>query len=186
MVSDECYLDLGWDAEPVSALHPDVCGGRHDGVVALHSLSKRSNLAGYRCGFVTGDAAVVAELALVRRNLGLQMPAPAAGRGRRRPRRRRPRRRPAGAVRRPPGRAPPALGRAGFRVDHSEAGLYLWATRDEPAATTVDRLADLGLLAVNGLEYGAAGSHHVRFALTVPDDAVAIAVERLDSWKAVP
>ena len=63
-------------AEPVSVLHPDVCDGDHRGILAVHSLSKRSNLAGYRCAFVAGDPAVVAELLAVRKNLGLMMPGP--------------------------------------------------------------------------------------------------------------
>lgn len=50
--SDECYLELGWEADPVSVLHPDVNGGSYDGIVAVHSLSKRSNLAGYRAAFL--------------------------------------------------------------------------------------------------------------------------------------
>ncbi len=73
-------------------LHPEVCDDTHDGLLAVHSLSKRSNLAGYRCGFVAGDPAVVAELLAVRKNLGLMMPGPqqvamAAALGRRRARR---------------------------------------------------------------------------------------------------
>ncbi|CAO0830129.1 Succinyldiaminopimelate transaminase OS=Streptomyces microflavus OX=1919 GN=Smic_54670 PE=4 SV=1 [Streptomyces microflavus] len=68
--SDECYLELGWDAEPVSVLHPDVCGGHYDGIVAVHSLSKRSNLAGYRAAFIAGDAAVLGELLLIRKHGG--------------------------------------------------------------------------------------------------------------------
>ncbi|MGA8257882.1 MAG: aminotransferase class I/II-fold pyridoxal phosphate-dependent enzyme, partial [Nocardioides sp.] len=159
--------------------HPDVCGGSHDGLLAVHSLSKRSNVAGYRCGFVSGDAAVIAELASVRRNLGLQMPGPqqgaavaalgdeahvAAQRARY-------------AARRDLLR--PAIEAAGFRIDHSEAGLYLWATRGEPVADSIGWLADRGIVAVSGLEYGAAGAEHVRFALTAPDDAVALAADRL-------
>ena len=46
VASDECYLEFGWDTEPVSILHPDVCDGSHEGLLAVHSLSKRSNLAG--------------------------------------------------------------------------------------------------------------------------------------------
>ena len=76
LVSDECYIELGWDAQPVSVLHPDVCGGSHEGVLAVHSLSKRSNLAGYRAGFVAGDPALVRRLLEVRKHLGLMMPAP--------------------------------------------------------------------------------------------------------------
>ena len=55
VASDECYLGLGWDAEPVSVLHPSVCDGDHTGLLAIHSLSKTSSLAGYRAGFVAGD-----------------------------------------------------------------------------------------------------------------------------------
>ncbi len=179
LVSDECYLDLGWEAQPVSVLHPDVCGGTHAGLLAVHSLSKRSNLAGYRVGFVAGDADVVAELATVRRNLGLQMPGPqqqaavaALGdethvdRQRERYRARR------AALR-------PAVEAAGFVVEHSEGGMYLWATRGEPAVGAIGWLADRGIVAVSGAEYGAAGERHVRFALTAPDADVAEAAVRL-------
>ncbi len=76
VASDECYLPLGWDAEPVSVLSPEVCGGSYDGVLAVHSLSKRSNLAGYRAGFVAGDPALVAELLKIRKHAGLIVPAP--------------------------------------------------------------------------------------------------------------
>ena len=76
VASDECYISLGWDAAPVSVLHPDVCGGSHDGVLAVHSLSKRSNLAGYRAGFVTGDPALVADLLAISEQAGLIMPGP--------------------------------------------------------------------------------------------------------------
>ena len=76
VASDECYLELGWEAEPRSVLHPEVCGGSHHGLLAVHSLSKRSNLAGYRAGFVTGDPALVAELLEIRKHAGLLMPGP--------------------------------------------------------------------------------------------------------------
>jgi len=76
LASDECYLDLAWDAEPVSVLHPGVSGGSADRLLAVYSLSKRSNLAGYRAGFLTGDPALVAELHEVRRHAGLMVPAP--------------------------------------------------------------------------------------------------------------
>ena len=55
VASDECYGEFGWEAEPVSVLHSAISGGDHEGLLALHSLSKRSNLAGYRAGFVAGD-----------------------------------------------------------------------------------------------------------------------------------
>ncbi len=158
VVSDECYLELGWEASPVSVLHPDVCGDSHDGVLALHSLSKRSNLAGYRAGFVAGDPAVVTELLAVRKHAGMIMPAPVQA---------------AMAValgdtehvteqrerygaRRVALRA--ALESAGFRVDHSEAGLYLWVTRDEDCWDTVAWLAERGILVAPGTFYGPAAA----------------------------
>ena len=76
VASDECYLGFGWDATPVSVLHPDACDGSHQGLLAVHSLSKRSNLAGYRAGFVTGDPQLVRELLEIRKHAGLLMPAP--------------------------------------------------------------------------------------------------------------
>ena len=143
--------------EPVSVLHPDVCGGSYDGVLAVHSLSKRSNLAGYRCGFVAGDPAVLGRAAR-----GPQEPRPdaarpaAAGDGRGAGRRR-PRGGPARDVRRAAGGAPAALRGAGFRVDHSEASLYLWATRDEDCWDTVAWFAERGVLVAPGSFYGARG-----------------------------
>ncbi|WP_420818772.1 succinyldiaminopimelate transaminase [Nocardioides houyundeii] len=181
LVSDECYLECAWDAErpPTSVLHPDISGGSHEGILAVHSLSKRSNLAGYRCAFVAGDAAVVAELLAVRKNLGLQMPEPqqrvmaatladdehvVAQHARYAARR---------AVLRE------ALEGAGFRIDHSEASLYLWATRDEPCWDSVQWFADRGILVAPGAFYGAAGQRHVRVAFTATDERVAAAAARL-------
>jgi len=181
LVSDECYLELGWDAEPVSVLHPDVSGGSTAGLLALHSLSKRSNLAGYRAGFVSGDPAVLSELLAVRKNLGLMVPAPvqhaaavalgddehvALQRERYASRR---------------GRLRAGLAGAGFRVDHSEAGLYLWATRGEPCNDTVAWLAELGVLVAPGDFYGPTGSEHVRIALTATDERVDAVVARLSA-----
>ena len=179
LVSDECYIELGWDAEPVSVLHPDVCGGAPDGILAVHSLSKRSNLAGYRCAFVAGDPAIVGELLAVRRNLGLQLPGPqqvamAAAladddhveQQRQRYAARR------AVLRR-------ALEGAGFRIDHSEGSLYLWASRDEDCWRTVAALAELGILVAPGVFYGAAGWEHVRVAVTVTDERAEAAARRL-------
>jgi succinyldiaminopimelate transaminase len=179
LVSDECYLECAWESRPVSVLHPDVCGGDHTGLLTVQSLSKRSNLAGYRCAFVAGDPDVVAELLAVRKNLGLMMPGPQQHAMRaaldddahvedqhRRY-----------AARRADLKA--ALERAGFRVDHSEASLYLWATRGEPCWETVGRLAERGVLVAPGAFYGPAGSQHVRVAFTATDERVAAACSRL-------
>ena len=72
-----------------------------------------------------------------------------------------------------------ALEEAGFRVEHSEASLYLWSTRDEDCWDTVSWLAERGILVAPGAFYGAAGRRHVRVAFTATDERVAAAVERL-------
>lgn len=183
LVSDECYLECAWDEDnlPVSVLHPDVCGDSHEGIIAIHSLSKRSNLAGYRAAFVAGDTSVIAELLAVRKNLGLQMPDPqqdvmaavlddddhvAEQHARYAARR---------LV------LKDALEGAGFTVEHSEASLYLWTTKNSETDCwqLVDWFADRGILVAPGEFYGAAGKHHVRVAFTATDERVAAAVERL-------
>ncbi|MBU2075363.1 MAG: succinyldiaminopimelate transaminase [Actinobacteria bacterium] len=179
LVSDECYLECAWEAEPVSVLHPSINGGSTEGILALHSLSKRSNLAGYRCAFVAGDPDLVGELLAVRKNLGLIVPGPMqhamaaaldddAHADEQHARY---------AARRSALRA--ALESAGFRVDHSEASLYLWSSRDEDCWETVSWLADRGILVAPGSFYGSAGSQHVRVAFTATDERIGAAVERL-------
>ena len=137
LVSDECYIECVWEGTALSVLHPDVCGGSHEGILAVHSLSKRSNLAGYRCAFAAGDPAVIAELLAVRKNLGLMMPAPqqAAMAAALDDDAHAEEQHARYAARRTTLRA--AFERAGFRIDHSEASLYLWATRDEDCWVTV-------------------------------------------------
>ncbi|MFI0983041.1 bifunctional succinyldiaminopimelate transaminase/glutamate-prephenate aminotransferase [Streptomyces sp. NPDC021093] len=179
VVADECYLELGWEAEPVSVLHEDVCGGTYDGIVAVHSLSKRSNLAGYRAAFVAGDAAVLGDLLQIRKHGGMMTAAPvqaatvaalgddthvAEQRERYAARRT--------ALR-------DALVAHGFRVEHSEASLYLWVTRGENCWETVAHLASLGILVAPGDFYGVAGEQFVRVAFTATDERVAAAVARL-------
>jgi succinyldiaminopimelate transaminase len=179
LVSDECYVECAWETTPVSVLHPDVCDGDHTGILAVHSLSKRSNMAGHRVGFVAGDRDVVRELLAVRKNLGLMLPGPqqvamrdaldddehVAVQHARYARRR--------------GLLKTALEGAGFRVDHSEASLYLWATRAEPCWDTVSWLADRGILVAPGEFYGPAGAQHVRVAFTATDERVEAACARL-------
>ncbi|MFE9430515.1 bifunctional succinyldiaminopimelate transaminase/glutamate-prephenate aminotransferase [Streptomyces sp. NPDC006640] len=179
--SDECYIELGWEAEPVSVLHPDVCGGSYEGIVSVHSLSKRSNLAGYRAAFLAGDPAVLGELLEIRKHGGMMTSAPtqaavvAALGDDTHVREQRERY----AARRTALRD--ALVRHGFRIEHSEASLYLWATRDESCWSTVAHLAELGILVAPGDFYGTAGETFVRVALTASDERVAAAVERLTS-----
>jgi succinyldiaminopimelate transaminase len=177
--SDECYLELGWEADPVSVLHPDVCQGSYEGIVAVHSLSKRSNLAGYRAAFLAGDPTVLGPLLEIRKHGGMMTSAPtqaavvAALGDDAHVREQRERY----AARRTVLRD--ALLKHGFRVEHSEASLYLWATRDESCWGTVAHLADLGILVAPGDFYGPAGERFVRVALTATDERVAAAVERL-------
>lgn len=177
VASDECYLSFSDGAR--SILHPDVCDDSHDGLLAVHSLSKSSNLAGYRAGFVTGDPALVAELLAVRKHAGMIVPRPVqaamaaalgddgqvaeqAARY---------------AARRTRLRA--AVEAAGLSVEHSEAGLYLWATAGEPSRSTVRRLAGHGVLVAPGEFYGPAGARHVRIALTATDERIDAAARRL-------
>lgn len=181
VASDECYLGLGWDDdnEPVSILDPRVCDGDHTGLIALHSLSKTSNLASYRGGYLAGDRELIGELLEVRKHSGLMVPGPIqaamvaaleddeqeAAQKLRYARRR------AVLLR--------ALLEAGFTVDDSEAGLYLWATRGEDCRVTVDALAELGILVAPGDFYGPRGTQHIRMALTGTDERVDAAARRL-------
>lgn len=184
IVSDECYAELGWDApwdgEPIpSILDPRVTDGSLVNVIAIYSLSKQSNMAGYRAAFAAGDADVLARLLTVRKHAGLMLPAPlqaamiaaldddehvSVQRERYRARR---------AV------LKPALEAAGFRIERSEAGLYLWATEGRPAWESISRLADLGILAGPGPFYGDFFPDHVRFSLTATDERIAAAAQRL-------
>lgn len=184
IIGDECYAELGWTGEwahrPTPCiLDPEVVGDSVEGVLAVYSLSKQSNLAGYRAAFAAGDAAVLAGLLEVRKHLGLLPPAPvqhamtvalgddahvAEQRG-------------VYAARRAV--LEPALRAAGLRIDRSEAGLYLWATKGDDAWTTLAELAELGILAAPGTFYGAGSGRHVRVALTASDERIAAAAERL-------
>jgi succinyldiaminopimelate transaminase len=180
VASDECYLGLpAPGADPVSVLDPRVHDGSVSSLLAVHSLSKTSQLAGYRAGFVAGDPELVAGLLAVRKHAGMIVPRPvqeamtaaltddahvAETRLRYDARR---------ALLRP------ALEKAGLRVDHSEAGLYLWATAGRPCRETVGWFAERGILVAPGEFYGPAGSEHVRVALTASDERVEAAAARL-------
>ena len=145
----------------------------------MHSLSKRSNLAGYRAAFVAGDPTLIANLLEIRKHAGMMMPAPvqaamiAALRDDEHVRVQRERYAARRALLRP------ALAEVGFRIEHSTAGLYLWVTRDEDCWTSVDWFAERGILVAPGEFYGAAGQLHVRVALTATDERIAAGVARL-------
>ena len=180
VISDECYRELGGPAgNAPSILSPRVARGSYEGIVAVHSLSKRSSIAGYRCGFAAGDATVIRTLVRRRRDLGLIVPTPvqaaavaalgddagvAAARERYIARR---------ALLRS------AVETAGFEVDGSEAGLFLWVTRDEPDAETVGWFADRGLVVAPGGFYGPRGDRHVRLAITATDADLSDAAARI-------
>ncbi|GAB4084776.1 succinyldiaminopimelate transaminase [Myceligenerans cantabricum] len=178
VVSDECYAELAWDdpwaSDGVpSVLDPRVCDDSHDGLLAAYSLSKQSNLAGYRAAFLAGDAALVADLLGRRKHLGLIVPAPvqaamvaalgddahvAAQRNVYAARRR---------------SLAEALSAAGLRVDHSEAGLYLWVRAG------AEWFAERGILVAPGGLYGPGGEGYVRVALTATDAQIGDAVFRI-------
>lgn len=181
VVSDECYAELGWgrwapagDGPAVpSILDPRVCDTSHVGLLAAYSLSKQSNLAGYRAAFVAGDGALVGQLLARRKHLGLIVPAPvqaAMVAALRDDAHVADQRRIYGARRRS---LAGALESAGLVVDHSEAGLYLWV-RSDP-----EWFAARGILVAPGALYGSAGADHVRVALTATDAQIADVVFRL-------
>lgn len=187
VASDECYAELGWDTwdaqrggEAVpSVLDERVSGGDVSGLLAVYSLSKQSNLAGYRASFAAGDPVLIANQVNARKHAGMIVPAPVQAalrialgddahvqaqkdlyRGRRE-------------------RLLPALRHFGLDIQHSEAGLYLWSTAGEDTWTTVDRLAERGIVCGPGVFYGRRGEGFVRIALTATDERVDAAVERL-------
>lgn len=182
VASDECYLGLGYnDAQPpVSILDERVSGGDHTGLVALHSLSKTANLASYRAGFIAGDEDLVQELLAVRKHAGLIVPGPiqaamvealrddaSAQLQRHRYAARR-------AV------LMKALIGAGFRIEQSDAGMYLWATRGQSDRDSAEWLAERGILVALGSFYGPDGAQFVRVGLNATDDKIAEAAERIN------
>jgi succinyldiaminopimelate transaminase len=188
VVSDECYAELVWDLpwDPAtgqggvpSVLDPRVCGGSHEGLLAAYSLSKQSNLAGYRAAFLAGDAALIAGLTQTRKHLGLIVPAPvqaamtaalsddahvAAQRAT------------YGARRRV---LSAAVTSAGLVVEESAAGLYLWVAAPDGRSglRVAEWFAERGILTAPGHLYG--DETHARVALTSTDAQIADAVARL-------
>lgn len=183
LASDECYLGLGWEDEhePISILDPRVCDCDHTGLIAVHSLSKTSSLASYRAGYLAGDPALISELLEVRKHAGLMVPGPIQAAmvaaleddQQEQLQKLRYARRRAKLFR--------ALTEAGFTVDESAAGLYLWATRGRDCRDTVDWLAGHGILVAPGDFYGPRGRGHVRVSLTATDERIDAAVARLSA-----
>lgn len=180
IVNDECYAELPWTVDEVpSILDPRVTDGVIDDVLMIYSLSKQSSMAGYRAAFVAGDAQRIARLTVVRKHAGMIVPGPLqhamtvalgddahVAEQRERYRRRR-------------DTLKPALEAAGFGIDLSDAGLYLWASEGRDAWDSIGRLADLGILAGPGHFYGVHFPNHVRLSLTASDASIAQAAERL-------
>ncbi len=177
VVSDECYLEFGDSTTPQSILN--FTEGNNEKILAVHSLSKRSNLAGYRAAFVVGDPQLIAQILEVRKHAGMMVPLPiqramvsaladsehvAVQRGRYNARK---------------AELIPALKGAGFTIDFSDAGLYLWATRNEDCWDSVAWLARLGILATPGIFYGEKGGRHIRIAMTATDKQIAEAGARI-------
>lgn len=177
VVSDECYLEFGDTATPTSILQ--YTGGDNTNILAVHSLSKRSSMAGYRAAFIVGDPALIASILEVRKHAGMMVPLPvqramvaalsddvhvAEQRARYNARR---------------AQLIPALKDAGFTIEHSEAGLYIWTTRRENCWDSVAWLAERGIIATPGVFYGELGASHIRIALTATDHQIAQAAARI-------
>lgn len=180
LVSDECYLEFGDSKVPSSILK--ISNGENKNILAVFSLSKRSSMAGYRAAFIVGDPDLIARILEVRKHAGMMVPLPIqaamvaalsdsshVAEQRDRYNRRR-------------ACLAPALQSAGFTIEHSEAGLYIWATRHESAWESVHWLAELGILATPGIFYGEAGQSHIRIALTATDRQIDSAVERISAY----
>ena len=177
LVSDECYLEFEHSARPVSVL--SHTGGDNTNILAVHSLSKRSSMAGYRAAFMIGDSELIARIREIRKHGGMMVPLPVQKamtvaltddkhvveqRARYNARK---------EVLRP------VLEAAGFTIEFSNAGLYLWCTRNEDAWESVAWLAARGILATPGSFYGALGARHIRIAMTATDAQIADAVQRI-------
>ena len=189
VASDECYAELDWregSGEPgqlstPSILDDRVCGGDYSGLLAVYSMSKQSNMAGYRASFVAGDVALVKQLVEVRKHAGMIVPWPvqrallAAVKDDAHVAEQKARY----AVRRNKLKA--ALESSGWRIEHSEAGLYLWASQSKNCRESVDDLARLGILVAPGDFYGTASDQFVRIALTETDERIDAAVTRITS-----
>jgi succinyldiaminopimelate transaminase len=182
VASDECYAEFTYDESGAPAAPATVLSAGHDRVLAVHSLSKRSNMAGLRAGFLAGDAALVSYLGEVRKHGGLMTPAPVQAAAtaaladdahvddqRARYARRRK-------------QAQEALREWGVVHDGGPSTFYLWlraAEGGEDGWSITRRLAEQGLLVAPGDLYGRDGSAHVRLSLTQTDERLALAFERL-------
>jgi succinyldiaminopimelate transaminase len=179
LISDECYLEFGDTAEPTSILQ--YTNGDNKNILAVHSLSKRSSMAGYRAAFLIGDTALIGKIREVRKHAGMMVALPvqeamiaALGDDEHVIEQR---------VRYNARRAAlsPALKTAGFEINESVAGLYIWCTRNEDAWKSVKWLSEIGIIATPGVFYGEKGSQHIRIAMTATDEQIKDAAARIES-----
>jgi succinyldiaminopimelate transaminase len=177
VASDECYVEFTWDGPRRTALEWGT-----DGVLAMHSISKRSNLAGVRCGFYAGDADVVTFVREVRKHAGFMVPGPVQH---------------AAAValaddehverqaliyRRRLERFAEIVEKAyGIEVSLPGGGIYLWVPApDGDAWAFTERLArEGGALVSPGDFYGPDAAGYVRIAMVQPDDRLELVAQRL-------
>jgi succinyldiaminopimelate transaminase len=179
LASDECYLSFPDSKQGRSVL--TLTGGENENILAVHSLSKRSNMAGYRGSFIAGDSSLVAQLLEVRKHMGMMVPLPIqkavtvalSDESHVREQANRYKNRRKVLI--------DALQSLGFTIEFSEAGLYIWCTRGEEDWSTVRWFAERGVLVTPGHFYGDKGARHVRIALTATDAKIAEAVSRLVS-----
>jgi succinyldiaminopimelate transaminase len=179
VASDECYLPFPDTKQGVSIL--SLTSGDNTNILAVHSLSKRSNMAGYRGSFVAGGPSLIARLLEIRKHMGMMVPLPiqksvtaalsdeshVVEQSERYRHRRQVMR--------------DALTQAKFSIEYSEAGLYLWCTRGEEDWKSVEWFADKGIIVTPGRFYGDKGASHVRIALTATDAQIADAAQRIKS-----
>ena len=177
LLSDECYLEFYNVSAPVSILSQTE--GDNTNILAVHSLSKRSSMAGYRAAFMIGDPLLIARIREIRKHAGMMVGLPvqkamtvALSDAEHVAKQRELYNARKAALR-------PALIAAGFTIEFSDAGLYLWCTRDEDAWSSVAWLAERGILTTPGSFYGAAGARYIRIAMTATDAQIADAVKRL-------
>ena len=173
--SDECYTEFTWGTAPQSILQHGL-----DGVVAVHSLSKRSNLAGVRVGFYSGDAEIVEYLKEVRKHAGFMVPGPAQAAGvaaldddeHVRVQRDR-------YLSRLEMMAKTLTTWSGIDIALPSGGFYLWFNAGDAWEFTEKLAREGGALVSPGDFYGAGGSHNVRVAVVQPDAKLAMVAKRL-------
>ena len=174
VISDECYAEFTWDAPPDTVLRSGT-----DGVLAVHSLSKRDNFAGARIGFYAGDAGLVHYLREVRKHAGLMPPGPVqraavialhddAHVERQRERYLRRMR-----------RLVEILGAAGYPAELPAGAFYLWVPVGDAWAAARELAERAGIVVSPGEFYGPDGAGHVRVAAVQPDERIELAARRV-------